>query len=153
MNSDLDKMYDIQKWTQANVYKTLPLNEEEWSEADRAMFVKDNVLAALDELHESLAEVGWKPWATSRHVNEDALQGELVDVFHFFMNLMFAARMTPETLVSRYLEKNKKNIQRQQDGYDGVQGKCPNCRRAYDDVAVSCLPAEKDQEAMCAFAR
>src|SRR3546814_16501718 len=31
-------------------------------------YIKNQVLALLDEGHEALNEVGWKPWASSRHV-------------------------------------------------------------------------------------
>lgn len=105
---------------------------------ERAMFIKDMSLALMDEIHEALAEVGWKPWATSRHVNDEAFKGELIDAWHFLMNLFLVAGMDSEEIESRYLQKRAKNIQRQADGYDGVEGKCPRCHRALDDVAVRC---------------
>lgn len=96
--------------------------------------IKDMVLALTDELHEALAEVGWKPWATSRHIHTEALQGELIDAYHFLMNLMLIAGMTDEDVDRMYREKNRRNLERQQAGYDGVTGKCPGCGRALDDV-------------------
>lgn len=111
---------------------------EEYDDDRRAEFVKNNVLAALDELHEALGEVGWKPWASSRHLNRDAFKGELVDVLHFFFNLMGIAGITPEELLEGYEKKAAKNRSRQEVGYDGVTEKCPHCRRALDDDAVEC---------------
>lgn len=104
----------------------------------RIQQIKNNVLALTDELHEALNEAGWKPWATSRHVNERAFQGEIVDALHFLINLYVLGGGTPDTLYDQYREKNDKNRKRQQDGYDGIQGKCPGCKRALDDVGVSC---------------
>lgn len=98
--------------------------------------IKTNVLALTDELHEALAEVGWKPWATSRHINVEALQGELIDAYHFLMNLMLIVNMTDDQVDAMYREKNARNLRRQQDGYDGVAGKCPECFRALDDVEL-----------------
>lgn len=101
-------------------------------------FIRWNTLALEDELHEALAETGWKPWATSKHVNREAFIAELVDAFHFFMNLMLAVDCTADELFATYLEKHKLNAERQAAGYDGVMGKCSVCKRALDDPAVQC---------------
>lgn len=105
---------------------------------ERVTFIKDMSLALLDEVHEALAEVGWKPWASSRHVNEEALQGELIDAWHFLMNLFLVAGMDAESIYDSYMKKQRVNKQRQATGYDGVEGKCPVCHRALDDEAVTC---------------
>ncbi len=107
-------------------------------EDERIEFIRWNVLALEDELHEALGETGWKPWATSRHVNTDKFHGEMVDAFHFFMNLCLVSGLSAENLLARYAEKREINARRQARGYDGVEGKCPKCRRALDDPHVSC---------------
>ncbi len=129
-------MFHKQEELQRNAYGKSPLEIED--DEERVRFIKDMVLAAEDELHEALAEVGWKPWATSRHINEEAFKGELVDLFHFFMNLCLVVKMTPQELHERYAEKRERNIKRQQEGYDGIAGKCPYCKRGLDDKAVLC---------------
>ena len=95
-----------------------------------------NVLAAKMELSELLNEVGWKPWATSRHVNQEAAQRELIDVWHFLMNLMLHLNMTADDLYEGYHRKNAVNHERQATGYDGISGKCPQCRRDLADVVL-----------------
>src|SRR3546814_20347518 len=50
-------------------------------------YIQNQVLALLDEGHEALNEVGWKPWASSRHVNREAFDGALVDILCFLVNL------------------------------------------------------------------
>lgn len=100
--------------------------------------IKTNVLAATDELHELLGETGWKPWATSRHINLDSARSELVDVLHFVVNLGLVLGMTPESLHTGYLAKRAKNVARQEAGYDGIATKCPGCKRALDDDGVLC---------------
>jgi dimeric dUTPase (all-alpha-NTP-PPase superfamily) len=130
---------------------------------ERIQFIKENVLALSAELHEALDETGWKTWATSNHLNEEAYLGELVDLFHFFMNLILVlqtpsigeavsdgvVRVRPgidyvpattvndlaEVFTQRYFQKNARNTQRQVDGYDGVSSKCPVCKRALDDMS------------------
>lgn len=119
----------------------------------RAQFIRDNMLALQDELHEALGEVGWKPWATSRHVNIEPFISEMVDAFHFFMNLLLATGMYPDEIArlfySKYMEKAKRNAERQLEGYDGVSTKCPDCKRALDDVGVACT--RDGDQAYCAM--
>ena len=105
---------------------------------ERVAFLRWNVDALQDELHELMQEVGWKPWASSRHVNEKEAVAELVDAWHFFMNILWAlgghsAQGSSTELASMfaagYAAKRAVNTARQERGYDGVSGKCPSCRR------------------------
>ena len=84
-------------------------------------YIKMNVLALTDELHEALQEVGWKPWATSRHLNRPEYVGELIDAFHFLINLFLAVGATPEEVYEAYVSKIKRNHKRQDDGYTGMK--------------------------------
>ena len=113
---------------------------EDFTPEERMAAIRDNVLACTDELHEAMTETGWKPWATSNHLNVEAFHSEMVDAWHFFMNLMLHSGMTADDLYQGYVKKNAKNIKRQADGYDGVSTKCPVCHRAYDDDVVLCRP-------------
>lgn len=110
--------------------------------ADRAIYIREMQQAAIMELCEALDEVGWKSWATSRHINRDAYVAELVDVLHFWINMLLALGDDPDELASevftRYTLKAAINASRQARGYDGVVGKCPSCHRALDDPAVNC---------------
>lgn len=109
---------------------------------EKLEWVRWNVLALEDELHELLAETGWKPWASSRHVNREAYIGELVDAFHFMMNLMLIVDCDADEFLNRYFEKRKINIKRQAEGYDGVSTKCSECHRALDDKSVTCTSSQ-----------
>lgn len=101
-------------------------------------YIKDMVLALENETHEMLQEIGWKPWATSRHINIEGMKSELVDMFQFFMNLCFAGGMDSEELIIRHENKLQINYQRADSDYDGVSTKCRWCGRALDDKYVSC---------------
>ena len=119
---------------------------------DRIQFFKEMRLALEAELQEAMDEMGWKIWATSNHWTEDAVKGELVDAWHFFMNLLLVADMTPEELFERYMKKHNVNVVRQEHGYDGVSTKCPECKRALDDDAVTCHESVfPDEEFCCHF--
>lgn len=105
---------------------------------DRAQYVRDMTLALIDELSEALNETGWKPWASSRHLNRDAYVAELVDALHFLANLFLVAGVSENEITALYMAKAEKNRLRQENGYDGVSSKCQTCGRALDDTAVSC---------------
>lgn len=108
--------------------------------ADAMAAFREQWMAIVKELGEAIDEVGWKPWATSNHVNADAFKAEMVDAWHFFMNLCLMVGMTPDDLFSGYLNKLVVNIKRVVGGYDGVSTKCPGCKAAYDDPATKCRP-------------
>lgn len=136
----LGEMFELQGDLQKKAYGMHPTDIVD--DEEKIQFIKDMKLALDDEMSEFMAEIGWKPWATSRHINQEAAQGELVDVFHFFMNLCMGVGMTPDELFSKYKAKRLKNIKRQEDGYDGIAGKCGVCHRALDDAAVLCKEDE-----------
>lgn len=111
-----------------------------------------NHTAAVVELSEFMQEVGWKEWATPRGwVNRDAALGELVDVGHFLANLLCALDVSDAEWEHAYRAKQDVNRRRMRSGtYDGVSGKCPSCRRAYDDAGVFCTPVNDHEPAKCA---
>lgn len=135
MTEKLEAMFAQQRAFQ----ESLGMDYDNMTNLDRIYEFKEMKLALEMELAEALDEMGWKPWASSKHFNQLAVQGELVDAWHFFMNLCFIAGMTPEDLMAGYLVKNAKNKKRQVEGYDGVSTKCPHCKRALDDDAVKCM--------------
>ena len=135
----LDAFFQAQNQLQVGAMKS---DVSQMTTEERVKFIAWNVQALVDEAHEALGEVGWKPWASSRHLNAEAVLGEIVDAFHFLMNIGLAAGaelgLTPEetgTLVGvKYFAKRKVNAQRQKDGYDGVTYKCPSCHRDLFEV-------------------
>ena len=126
----LDEAFVQQYILQRTSFNT---NPSDMTEEERAEWIRWNVLALTDELHEALGEVGWKPWASSRHLNREAYKGELVDAFHFFINLCLVARISAKELLDGYFAKRERNAERQSNGYTGLD-KCPGCKRAWDDV-------------------
>lgn len=109
-----------------------------------ATFVTWNAWACSDELHEALQEVGWKPWVSSRHINQPSFNREMVDAFHFFMNLLLIANpgLTPAEIAMEftklYIAKNAVNAARMDAGdYDGIAGKCPWCHRDLGDAEAA----------------
>lgn len=139
MSTDnLAKLFELQsalqkKMPTPNPEDLLPNNPEGAIE-----FITWNTLALTDELHELLGETGWKPWATSHHINLTAARSEWIDALHFLLNLGLVLGLDSDSAVQLYQAKHAKNTKRQADGYDGVTTKCPGCRRALDDDGVDC---------------
>lgn len=116
---------------------------EEMTVEERITFIKEQAIALTDEVHEALGEIKWKSWtAGDPYINETSYLNELTDALHFLMNMMLATGHGADALSSmmatRYFEKNSRNHKRADDGYDGVTGKCPKCRRDLNDPGVTC---------------
>ena len=96
----------------------------EYEGETRANYIRVNVLALEDELHEALREIGWKPWSKTPpgEMNRDAYLDELVDAWHFMMNLLIVANCNAEEFFKRYLRKNGVNHSRIDDGYASPTG-------------------------------
>ena len=105
----LKEMFQLQKELQTRLNnKDISLNAE---------YFKDHHLALENELHEALREIPWKPWKKQQKWNVDLCKNELVDAFHFFMNLCICVGMDDKELFGRYCKKNKINHERVNDGY------------------------------------
>lgn len=145
MTIDLTQLIAAQRDLQSK----LGYHFERMTLQERISYIKENVLAATDELHEALGEVGWRSWATSQHINRDAYLGELRDVWQFLTNLMLAAEPDPAALAgwlaNALAAKHRINHDRI-GAYDGVSTKCPNCARALEDVTIAELPDLPDEE-------
>jgi dimeric dUTPase (all-alpha-NTP-PPase superfamily) len=95
---------------------------------DRDHFVQAMSTALVVELGEALQEISWKPWASGQWFRREAYLEELIDVLHFWMNLVLVATDRPEELLTAYMIKHDVNAKRQADGYTG-DNKCPECGR------------------------
>lgn len=108
-------------------------------------YIKEMVLAATDELHEALAEVGWKSWSKTKHINRDAFVSELIDTMQFLMNLFSVVGCDADEIREKLTHKHEINRKRIATATNGLN-KCPSCKRALDDVHVACTSS------VCAYA-
>jgi len=120
--NELEYMFKMQKAFQDKVdqrYKSADLKE-------RAAFLRDHFIFCNQEMQEMLYEIPffkhWKDYSkmTDKEIEEayDKAKEEIIDAWHFFINIMLGLGMTAEELFTRYLEKHKENIRRQDEGYD-----------------------------------
>lgn len=117
----LEQMLD----TQLNFQVRLDPNFLNKTIEERVAFIKEHSIHLNQEVNEMLYELPFfKPWKdyTSMDINEqeialDKARAELIDAWHFFMNIMLALNFTPVEFFAMYLAKNKENHRRQDDGY------------------------------------
>lgn len=110
---------------QAKLQKFLGFEFEEMSIEERVAFIKEHSIHLNQEINEALYELPFfKPWKNYDGMTIDEMAAqikkykeELVDAFHFFMNMMLAVDFTADEFEALYMEKNCENILRQARGY------------------------------------
>jgi len=103
---ELEKMFQMQRNLQKKIGFDL---ENPTQEYFNLMF-----MAIVTEASEALEETPWKPWKKTMTLNHFKLQEEVVDLWHFIINLTIAAGLTPTALFSLFSNKNKVNLGRQE---------------------------------------
>ena len=73
--------------------------------------------ALVHEAIELQRETNWKWWKKDKILDNEKLQEEIIDLWHFLIQLSIEAGFDPQTLISKYMEKNKENTGRQLRGY------------------------------------
>ena len=120
----MDKLEHMMKM-QADLQKRLGTNFSEMSLEERAEFMRNHRGYLADEIAEALYEMpNYKLWKDYSNMSEEAtaiawqkVRMELIDSFHFFMNLLLCAGMTATEVYEMYTMKNKENHRRQDAGY------------------------------------
>lgn len=85
-------------------------------------YINAMTLALIEELIEAKRETNSKPWSKKyglplTSIQQQKFKEELIDAWHFMINLSLAAGLTPEEIELMYNEKNKINHDRQKEGY------------------------------------
>jgi dimeric dUTPase (all-alpha-NTP-PPase superfamily) len=108
MNDKLKELFEMQMALDQRIINNRNINKtmDEW--------VRDITIAIESELDEIRREVNWKWWKNNKPINYEALQGEVIDVWHFLLSLSRVVGLTPETIHAIYMEKNAENHARQE---------------------------------------
>lgn len=112
----LTEMFNMQTVLDGRVVaeRGIDKSQDEW--------VRDITVALESEIDEIRREINWKWWKNPKPVDKDALQGEVIDVWHFVLMLSRVVGLTPADIHRLYIEKNAENHARQsgtseKDGY------------------------------------
>ncbi|MGH2650490.1 MAG: dUTP diphosphatase [Actinomycetota bacterium] len=107
----------------------------------RREYIRVNILAAVAELMEVLEVFDWKPWApphgTFGETKHRRALEELVDVWHFVLNLLLVLGVEPEEFVTEYFRKADVNERRQ----DMRKMKERGCCQPHPGVNAGCCPS------------
>lgn len=114
----LAKQYELQKRF-GNDLLTMSIEE-------RVAFIKEHVVYMNNEVAEMLEELPYfKPWKDYSQMStpEKALamqkaKKEYIDVLHFVANIGVALHLNEDDIMNMYMNKNKENVRRQDEGYD-----------------------------------
>jgi len=116
MTDKLTEMYDMQTKLDQRVIaeRGIAKTVDEW--------VVGLTIAMESEIDEIRREVNWKWWKNDKQIDQDALQGEVIDMWHFLLSLSRTVGLTPNDIHRIYMEKNAENHARQRgtsdkDGY------------------------------------
>lgn len=75
-------------------------------------------IAMESEIDEIRREVNWKWWKNPKEIDMPALQGEVIDMWHFLLALSREVGLSPTDIHRLYMEKNEENHARQNGDSD-----------------------------------
>lgn len=116
----LDIMFDIQNKAQINLGTWNKIKNE----SDKQKFVNQMILACQEEIIEIMRETSYKNpnfvefgWKKNQSWNLKNYKEEIIDLWHFVMNLCLVVGMSSEEFFEIYKKKNKENLERWNNDY------------------------------------
>lgn len=80
--------------------------------------IRESVVYLMEEVFEAVNLLKNKPWKeTPRETDPEVFYKELADAWHFWLELMIYAGMTPDKVASYYFQIAESNDQRRAEGY------------------------------------
>lgn len=125
MTKGLPEMLSKQYELQASLYGAEKLSKIMFDKEARVQYIKEHSIHLNQEINEMLYELPYfKPWKDYTSMGPEAQEiafqkarCEMIDAWHFFMNIMLALGFSPEEFVAMYFDKHAENLQRQEEHY------------------------------------
>ncbi|MBA3750305.1 MAG: dUTP diphosphatase [Nitrosopumilus sp.] len=73
--------------------------------------------ALMHEAIELQRETNWKWWKKAVKMSPEKIQEEIIDIWHFLIQISIEAGLDSKKLLEKYVEKNEENLKRQVKGY------------------------------------
>jgi dimeric dUTPase (all-alpha-NTP-PPase superfamily) len=107
MSDKLIEMYEKQMELDCRIIseRNIDKTEDEW--------VRDITIAMESEIDEIRREINWKWWKNGKPIDREALQDEVIDVWHFLLSLSRVVGLDAYDIHRVYMEKNAENHARQ----------------------------------------
>jgi dimeric dUTPase (all-alpha-NTP-PPase superfamily) len=116
----LDRMFETQKLLQ----QRLGTFDKIKNDKDKQQFINQMLLAVFEETVETMKKSPYKNpdfvpfgWKKTQKWDVEMFKMELIDIWHFIMNLSLAVGMDSEEFFRVYVDKNTENHVRQDNGY------------------------------------
>ncbi|OLF86374.1 dUTPase [Bacillus paralicheniformis] len=124
MKDKLNEIFEMQVALDSRIIseRSIDKTTDEW--------VVGITLAMESEIDEIRREVNWKWWKNPKEIDREALQGEVIDMWHFLLSLSRIVGLTPESIYDVYMAKNAENHARQ-DGTSTKEGYAANPHPEY----------------------
>lgn len=120
MEDKLDIMFENQKKLQIEIGHLPSIV----TEADKQQYINQMILAIVEETVEIMRETKYKNpdcvkygWKKNQQWNLENYKEEIIDLFHYVMNLCIVVGMDADEFFKIYLKKNKINFERSKNGY------------------------------------
>lgn len=106
-NDKLTQMYEMQTQLDSRIIEERGIDKttDEW--------VVGLTIAMESEIDEIRREVNWKWWKNPKAIDTEALQGEVIDMWHFLLSMSRAVGLDAYDIHRLYMEKNAENHARQ----------------------------------------
>lgn len=80
--------------------------------------IRESAVYFIEELMEAINLLKNKPWKQApRETDPEMFYEELADAWHFWLELMIVAGMTPDRVQKHYFKKTETNAERRETGY------------------------------------
>lgn len=119
----MDKLIEMFN-TQKLLQQRLGTFDKIKDDSDLQQFINQMTLAVHEEVVEMLKKSPYKNpnyvkfgWKTTQQWDIEMFKMELIDIWHFLMNLSLAVGMDADEFFNVYMKKNKENHERQDNGY------------------------------------
>ncbi len=121
----LEEMFEIQKRLQQRLGTWMKINSDASNiEKNRQQFANQIFLAMFEETVEIMRETAYKNpeyvefgWKKGQTLNREKILKEIVDLWHFMINICLVYDFSSEDFYNCYMEKNKENHIRQDNNY------------------------------------
>ncbi|MBN2042953.1 MAG: dUTPase [Candidatus Aenigmarchaeota archaeon] len=116
MEDKLERMFEEQKNLDTYIRNSQEKHGSGYEFSDKE-WIDRITTAIIEEAMEIKEHSNWKWWKKPKDFTREELKEELADLLHFWLSLCLKLGFTPEEMFEKYMEKNRKNAERQDNGY------------------------------------
>ena len=113
----LNILFEMQSTLVNDVGNRARKERSEMDGAPKEKHISGLCVATIHECVELQRLTNWKWWKAPTEFNENEAREELIDIWHFVIQMSMVMGMRPEDIVMEYRKKHEVNRERQRSGY------------------------------------